>query len=352
LMFSWKELKNPQTAILFGKQSVNNYQEIRREIQLLKDSSQKNFLQSVENAYRELADLLIEQGEFSQANQVLRMLKEEEFFDFVRRDANEIKNLNQRVLLNENEKEIVSRYTFLADRVAEIGSEFLKLDEKKRQLSRQDKTLSPTEQIRYEKLSGQLSDANAAFKLFLEKTLIAELGKERAKNIDYDRNLQAKLRKWGDGTVVLYTALTANRYRVVLTTPNVQIDGKTEIKVAELNKKIFEFRQALRDIKTDPRILGKELYDILIKPLEKQLQATGAKTLVWSLDGTLRYIPLAALSPDGKSYFAEKYQNVIITPKTRDDLSDTDTEWEALGVGISESQTVVNPDNPRRTVSE
>ena len=72
--------------------------------------------------------------------------------------------------------------------------------------------------------------------------------------------------------------------------------------------------------------------------------------MVWSLDGTLRYIPLAALSPDGKHYLAETMQNVIITPKTRDDLSSASSKWEGLGVGVSEGETVADPDDKSRSI--
>lgn len=180
--------------------------------------------------------------------------------------------------------------------------------------------------------------------------MIAELGEKSKKEIEVDRELQAKLKKWGDGTVTLYTVVTENRYRVVLTTENSQIDGKTEISAAKLNEKIFAFRAALQNIEIDPRPLGKELYDILIKPIEKELKAANAKTLVWSLDGTLRYIPFATLSPDRKTYLVEKYRNVISTPQTRNDVSDIDAEWRALGVGVSEAQSVENPDDAQRKI--
>ncbi|HQU82047.1 MAG TPA: CHAT domain-containing protein [Pyrinomonadaceae bacterium] len=350
LMQIYKKLDAPEAAIFFGKQAINNYQELRRNIKDLEQTTQKNYLKTVEYKYRFLADLLIENGKFAQAEQVLQMLKQEEYFDFVKRDAKEIKTLNQRVILNDRENEILKRYTLLADKLTEIGEEFQKLDNKKRQLSRTNETLSAEEQKKYDEISAQIADANAAFKFYLEKELTKELGAETAKKIEIDRNLQSKLRKWGDGTVAVYTVVTENRYRVVLTTPTIQIDGKTEIKSAVLNKKIYDFRNALQDPKTDPRPLGKELYDILVKPIEKELQAANAKTLVWSLDGSLRYIPLAALSPDGTNYLVEKYQNAVITPKTRDDLSDSNADWKALGLGVSEAQKVSYPDSPDEKV--
>lgn len=198
--------------------------------------------------------------------------------------------------------------------------------------------------------SAHLTDANAALQLFLDKVLVSELGGEAGarakKDIEYDRNLQSKLRRWGAGTVTLRTVVTENRYRVILTTPAVQVDGKTEISAAKLNEKVFAFRDALQHPSVDPRPLGKELYDILVKPVEKDLQVAGAQTLVWSLDGTLRYIPLAALSPDGESYLVEKYRSVVITAKTADDISDPGGEWRALGVGVSEAWGVPDPEWP------
>lgn len=345
MMGVWDTLGNRRLAVFYGKQSVNKYQELRQAIRGLEPETQKNYLRTVESSYRELADTLISEGRFAQAEQVLAMLKEEEYFEFVRRDADEVKNLSRRVALSEKEQRLVERYSLLAGRVTEIGEQFLKLDEKKRKLP-EGASLAADEQRRHGELSAQLADANAAFKLFLEKELVAELGRETVREIEYDRSLQAKLRKWGAGTVALRTVVTEDRYRVILTTPAAQVDGKTEIKAADLNRKVFAFREALQNPRLDPRPLGREIYDILVKPVERDLRAAGAKTLVWSLDGTLRYVPLAALSPDGRSYLVEHYQNVVITPKTADDMSDSNAEWQALGLGVSAARSVADPDTP------
>jgi CHAT domain-containing protein/Flp pilus assembly protein TadD len=343
LLLAYKSTGDRSLAIFYGKQAVNKYQNLRQGIQSLDAQTQKRYLKSIENTYRQLADLLIEQGNFAQAEQVLRMLKEEEYFDFVRRDSNETINLEQRVNLSEKEKNLLERYTSLANRLSEIEQEIETLEKRKNSLSESEKN-------RYEKLEIELGSVKLALTQFLEKELIVEFGKTKTEEIEYDRSLQANLRKWGEGTVTLYTVVTEDRYRVILTTPDVQVAGKTEISAIELNKKIFAYRDALQNIEIDPRPLGKELYDILIKPIEKDLQTANAKTLVWSLDGTLRYIPISTLSPDGKTYLIENYRSVITTPKTRNDVSDLDAEWLALGVGVSEPQTVKNPENPKEEI--
>lgn len=350
MMYAAKTSGQTPSAIFYGKQAINKYQELRRSIAGLDPEIQKTYLRTKENNYRQLAELLIESGAFAAAERVLRLLKEEEYFEFVRRDEREIKSLSQRVTLSAKEDETLKRYATLSDSVAAIGREFSVLDEKKRRLSRIGQTLLTEDQSRYDTLAEQLSKANAAFKLFLDTQLREELGRTETKKIESDRDLQVRLGKWGNGTVALYTIVTEERYRVILTTPTVQIDGKTEIKAVDLNKKIFAFRDALLDRSVDPRPLGKELYDILLKPIEKHLNGAGAKTLLWSLDGALRYVPLAALSPDGKTYLAEKYASSILTLKTRDDLADNNAEWRALGVGISDAVTITDPTDDKKKV--
>ena len=350
LMNLWNESEKPSIAVFFGKQAVNAYQEVRANISGLDKNTRGTFLKSVEHVYQQLAEILISEGRFNEAQKVLALLKEEEYFEYVRRDSNEIKNLKARADLKADEQKLIERYNQLSERLTDIGTEFQKLDEKKRRLP-EGASLPAEEQKRYDELNAMLTDANAAFRLFLEKELVAELGQTVKKEIEIDRALQNKLRQWGEGTVAIYTLTGENRYRLILTTPTVQKAGKTEIKAADLNKKIFAFREILQNPNLDPRPAGKELYDILIKPIERDLQGAKAKTLLWSLDGTLRYIPIAALW-DGKQYLAEKYQTVVITSTTRQSLlAETKKDWRALGLGVSSAQTVQDPILPNEKIS-
>ncbi len=350
LMRAYQRAAQFGPAVFFGKQCVNKYQELRASIKGLDRSTQLTYLSSIEDQYRFLADILVGAGQFSDAENVLRMLKEEEYSGFVRRDADELKALSQRANLTERERLLIERYSKLAGQVSQIGERFQKLDEKRRLLIGQDGSLTADEENEYQQLAAELTDASSVFKLFLEKELINEIGRENVRKVQADRALQSKLRMFGNGTVAVSTIVTDERYRVVVTTPTVQVAAKTEIKAAALNKKIFAFRRLLQDPKSDPRPLGKELYTILIKPIETILKDSQAQTLVWSLDGTLRYIPLGALSPDGQSYLVEKYRNVIVTSQTRDDIGDSNVEWKALGMGVSTEQSVFYPDYPDEAI--
>jgi CHAT domain-containing protein len=77
----------------------------------------------------------------------------------------------------------------------------------------------------------------------------------------------------------------------------------------ELNQKVAAFQQVLRDPASDPRPLAQEFYNILIGPVKADVDQAHAQTLIWSLDGVLRYIPMAALY-DGQHYLVENY-NIV-----------------------------------------
>ena len=348
LMKLWERLKQPRLAAFYGKQAVNVYQAIRGGNRNLDKEAQKSFLQSNEKTYRELADLLIAQGRLPEAQQILDMLKEEEFYGFVRRDASEIEKLSQRADLTADETAALKRYQTISAHVSEIGLEFGKLQDKKNQLPETEK-LTPDEQKHFDDLAKQLEDATVTFQVFL-RGLAEEFTKKPkvVEEIQENTGLQADLKTWGDGIVALYTVVGDERYRVIVTTPDAQTDGKTEISAADLNAKIAEFRQAVQNPNVDPRPLGKELYDILIKPIEKQLSDAKTKTLLWSLDGTLRYLPLAALW-DGNQYFGQKYENVVITLASRTRLSEpVSADWRVLGLGVTDAQSVLEPNGTEK----
>jgi CHAT domain-containing protein len=107
----------------------------------------------------------------------------------------------------------------------------------------------------------------------------------------------------------------------------------------DLFKKIAAFREALEN-RNDVLSLAKELYDILIKPISRELQKAETQTLMISLDGQLRYIPIAALH-DGKKWLAEKYALAVYTEAARGNLQDVRTlgKWEAAAMGVTQGHS-------------
>jgi len=73
---------NPRFAIFYGKQSVNSFQILRSNVQGLDKNIQQTFLKSIEKIYRRLADALIAQERYAEAQQTLNSFKDQQFFDF------------------------------------------------------------------------------------------------------------------------------------------------------------------------------------------------------------------------------------------------------------------------------
>jgi CHAT domain-containing protein len=61
---------------------------------------------------------------------------------------------------------------------------------------------------------------------------------------------------------------------------------------------------------------------------------------MWQLDGSLRYIPMAALW-DGERYLAKRYQNVVFTRANREQMTRAvSPSWVGAGFGSSRERTV------------
>ncbi|MEY2857842.1 MAG: hypothetical protein RLZZ74_2154 [Cyanobacteriota bacterium] len=76
-----------------------------------------------------------------------------------------------------------------------------------------------------------------------------------------------------------------------------------------------EFRQEVSDIRklnqNGYKQSSQRLYNVLIKPLEAELEANNIDVLIFSMDSGLRLVPVAALY-DGKQFLVEKYAMGIV----------------------------------------
>ena len=344
LMYNADDQKNSRLAVFYGKQAVNIYQNQRTDIKNFDEESRKKYLETVSSVYRKLASLLVDLGRIPEAQAILEMLKEEEYLEFVRRDEGETKKMLGKVELSPEETAAVARYEKISNEITTKAAEYEKL---KRQRPANDAEQAELEKRKAE-LSQDLTAASQTFNLVL-KQIETEFAKSKsntdvAATIRENTGLQADLARWKmPNTVILSTIVGDENYSVILTTPSVQVVGQTPIKSAELNKMVSDFRNAVQNpcACIDVRPLGEKLFNVLLKPIQPQIaelekQAGGKPlTLVWSLDGTLRYLPISALW-DGKQYLAERFLNVEFSLASRTRLGEKPTdEWHGLGVGVT-----------------
>ncbi len=358
LMLLYEKEKKTQLAIIYGKQAVNVIQEIRINIKNLDTKTQTSFLKQKETIYRKLADLLIAGGRLIEAQTVLDLLKEQEFKDVVPR--------------RNGETPAVVPYSQAEASVSAIIENLAKLERERAELLKQKETgvLSVEQQSRLDRIPVEIEAANKAFRLALDALGKAETGSaNRVAEIQGEKSLQRALqtlRTETDSTAVaLYTVLgneqtgdgeeTKTKFGwVILVTPTSR--KAYPIDVSDLEQTVFQFRDALSSDRFDPQPVAQKLYDKIFRQssakqkttLEADLQTLFAgdnsknKTLMWSLDGILRYVPMAALY-DGKSYLVEKYGSVIFTKESFLTLTEKNAvKWNALGLGVSERRENFN----------
>ncbi len=348
-------LKNPQLAIYYGKQEVNKYQNVRTEIKGFDKNTQLTFVKDKEPAYRKLADLLISEGRLPEAQAVLDLLKEEEYRNFTVRRSGETPNT---VPYSKAESDVAAKIENLAKSERE-RSELLKLKEQG--------ALSADKQSRLDQIPAEIEAANRAFRLALDALGKSESSVEsKVAEIKSEQNLQRALaqlqKETGSSVAALYTVLGTEEPEggentdgaraktkfgwIILVTPNLR--KAYPIDVAELEQIVFQFRETLQSDKYNPQPLAEKLYQKLFRQtsakqkvtleadLETLLGKSKDKTLMWSLDGILRYVPMAALH-DGNGYLVEKYRNVVFTKESFLTLTAADnSKWQALGLGVSE----------------
>ncbi|HYO99030.1 MAG TPA: tetratricopeptide repeat protein, partial [Pyrinomonadaceae bacterium] len=221
-------------AIFYGKRAINAYQAERASLPPQDLMAQRSFIKSKETTYRELADLLVTRSRLLEAQQVLGLLKEQEYLDYVRRSGDGTATAQKKAALTPAETSAERTHDALADALTVRGRERGAL------LAKQGRT--PEEEQRLAALDTELQASGQAFQTFLDR-LADELGNtKQAGRVEYLRDSQAlmdDLRELGSGAVALYTILGAEKYRVILITPDVQKAVEYPIKAADLERKIL-----------------------------------------------------------------------------------------------------------------
>jgi CHAT domain-containing protein len=284
---------------------------------------------TVDDVCRRVADLLLSQGRFAESEQVLRLLKRKEYHDFIPGDTEGA--VSDSLPQTADDQNWQKRFNAIHDQLAAIGREYSTLVKKEPRTDEENQRLTV--------LESDLATAQQALQQLYQDISLAGNPKMVRDLQDSGESLMQNLPSIDSGAVVIETIVLEDKYRVILTTPDVQIPGEYTISREALRKKAFEFRDAIdaRRPESEVKSLGNELYQILIGPIAKNIEAYQPKTLVWSLDDVLRYVPMAALY-DGSHYLTERYANVVITLASLINLKDRpSSEWTALGLGVSKA---------------
>jgi CHAT domain-containing protein/Tfp pilus assembly protein PilF len=312
-------LTGPQLAIVFFKESVNQWEAIRGDIRGLDTEDQQAFTDSVADTYRKLADLLLQQDRILEAQRVLDLLKVQELDEYL--DGVRSTDTTERgVDPLGAERQIASRTVLGGYELAQL-----------RQIPISD--LSQAQRQRLAELDAAQRQVIRDFRDFIDspeiQALVAQLETDIQQDLltelDEFDNLQNDLadiqRQTGQTAVMVYPLILEDRLELVLITPFSEPSRyPVTVDQTELNEAILAFRQALDDPRSDPRPLAQQLYRWLVEPMAADLEAIDAETILYAPDGKLRYIPLAALH-DGEQWLAERFAVNHITAASLQSLT-------------------------------
>lgn len=325
---------SPAFASFLAKKAVRTYAAARQERRGLDRDLRRSF-PAVISAYRAPTSSLLSQGRLAEARQLLVHLKQLEVDRAVRGGGTSPAGEEQHPTVpgfTPEEREAEARYEEALGPITEVGAEWLELFENPPPEG--DDAAKANWERRMKELQEQLERAREEFDRFLER-LAGELPAGRAADVREEVGLKTTLRELG--AVAIYTYVGESDTWAMLVTPSVEKGFALGISPAELRRKVAELRTAISDRGKDPRPQAKALYDALVAPMKPDLDGARAKTIVWWLDGPLRYAPLAALW-DGEKWLVERYRNVLFTTASVDRLPLTPApHWTVLGLGVSKA---------------
>ncbi len=304
LMTHFRRRRRYDVAIFFGKRALDIFQSLRHNMDGLSDDLVADFVQTKAQSYRELAEILIDRGRLAEAEQVLDLLKTQEYSDYVRGSHLETTASPSRT---STEDSFETQYQRITDNIVDLNKQLHALE--------LDGHRTPAKQAEFERLRTEVAKEDETFDEYLHHLYSALADQDEAN--DKIQNLRRTASSFQDaiarnpGTVGIYTVQGESRLRLIVITSSEMVWRSYPISKKELAEKCYDFLRRLSYPGNDPRSAAKDLFNIIFGPIQKDIAAAGGKTLVWHLDGTLRYIPMGALL-DARSgrYLVEQYAMV------------------------------------------
>jgi len=284
-------------AILFGKMAVNAQQEIRARNSGFADAEVQALRDRWSGLYQDLASLLIAEGRFSEAQAVLNMEKEQEAFDFLKRDAGAVLTETRAVLTDTERSEEEKLRSLAAQPVAAarlydallIEAGDTPTAEQDAQLFLLDEALVAAEDAFMASVDDFLAKADVADRKGFEAAFDA--------TGSYQRILEEKERP----TAILQLAVLEDALHLFLTLPGATVHETVPVSRAELRAQVFEALKAIERIDPGVETHMQALHAILLAPVMDALEVAGTEVIMLNAGDVLRYVPFAALH-DGEGY--------------------------------------------------
>ncbi len=303
----------PRAAAYFAKQSVNNLQTVRFGAKGLNGDLRGRLSRKNEGVFRFLAPLLLEQSRQAEALQAMDLLKAQE-----RAEADRAA-WSGNMPLTPKEAEWDAQIQTAGKPLADAGA--------RQQALRLRNDLAAAKAIEPE-----LERLRTAYSGTIRRVM--EDSKKGGGKLESTPAFERIKRVTPKGTAAVYALYREDVLHLLVATNGSLRPFKTSVK--DLGKRVTTFRQVLEDPTRDPRPSGLAIYKVLAAPIEAHLKAQGVKTVLWSLDGALRLIPVGALW-DGEKFLVERRVHAYFPGSDALRPDDKRTGYRVLACGASKA---------------
>lgn len=182
----------------------------------------------------------------------------------------------------------------------------------------------------------------------IESLQIAELNNYfRSNCLEAKEELDPILDNQDKTAAIIYPIILPGSINIIIKLPNQDLHFyRTEINEKNVENVLKSLQESLTDVTLTQKVKAEsqEIYDLLIKPLEMDLNQNEIKTLVFILDGRLRNIPMAVLYDKKQDKFLFEKYAVVLTPGLQ--LVNPEVlqniKIKALVAGLSEKRVIEN----------
>lgn len=298
-----------------------------------------------------MAELLVQANRLGEAEQVLDLLKEQELKEVVFSAADHPDAHATPLNLTRAEQDVetdLAAHEQAAVALTDLSTQYESL------MSKANRNSAETAQLKA--LEAKIETGNTGVSDFFRKSLYPQLaqnaGTQAANAVISEEKsevsrLQNTLADLGPHVIGIRLLLGDEHAYAIVITPQSRRKYELKATTAQINGKVQQVRNDLRTPSSDPKPHLAEMYAMIVAPFEDELaslerapQARGrVPTLLWSLDGAMRYLPMAALY-DGHRYMAERFNNVLFTPESYGHMTTPDankTTLRVLAMGLSKS---------------
>jgi CHAT domain-containing protein/tetratricopeptide (TPR) repeat protein len=289
-------------AIFFGKKAIA---QIERQRQYFSGEDQRfdrGFLHDKIDVYRTVADWLLETGRFDEGLEVLQLLKEQELYDFIARDA-AWRAPEGGPALDARERELNDGYSAVLptdDAQGAAIDRLTRLKETARITAQESKQLD-----NLLKRAKQAEQARARrIRRFIASNSRQTNATPRTLSIDAAGLRWAVEHAPPNSAIGIYL-LTENQLRLLIATRSGQSEVIVPVDAKALQRDIGRFLEQIgKRAAIDASALA--LYEKLARPLDEAAQRAKVTRLLLWLDGPLRYVPFGALK-SASGFLADRY---------------------------------------------